>query len=112
MVLLLPSQLLATKTYTVNVVNNQRSGLQRPRKTQADISFDCKFFVWVDEDWGLHRYKSKVNELNRENMCNARRSGLVNLEAIGVENGFSTKRLFRINNLNQVVEDVTGFPYI
>ncbi|KAL7603408.1 uncharacterized protein At4g04775 [Lactuca sativa] len=33
-----------------------------------DSSKDCKFFVWVDEDLGLHRYKSKVNELNRENM--------------------------------------------
>ncbi|CAH1434865.1 unnamed protein product [Lactuca virosa] len=33
-----------------------------------DSSKDCKFFVWLDEDLGLHRYKSKVNELNRENM--------------------------------------------
>ncbi|CAH1416491.1 unnamed protein product [Lactuca virosa] len=58
MVLLLPSQLLATKTYCVNVVNNQISGLQRPRRTQADISFGA-VILW---------YKSKVDELNRENM--------------------------------------------
>ncbi|CAH1431175.1 unnamed protein product [Lactuca virosa] len=33
-----------------------------------DPSKDCKSFVWVDEDLGMHWYKSKFNELHRENM--------------------------------------------
>ena len=35
--------------------------------------------------------KHMIREINLPIYCNARRSGLVNLEAIGVENNFSTK---------------------
>nr|KAJ0185216.1 hypothetical protein LSAT_V11C900490670 [Lactuca sativa] len=37
-------------------------------KTFCDASKDCKFFVWVDEDLGLHWYKSKVDDLHRKNV--------------------------------------------
>nr|KAJ0186777.1 hypothetical protein LSAT_V11C900479250 [Lactuca sativa] len=33
-----------------------------------DGSKDCKFYVWVDEDLGMHWHKSKLNELHRENV--------------------------------------------
>ncbi|CAH1427631.1 unnamed protein product [Lactuca virosa] len=61
-----------------NVVNNQRSGLQRPGRTQGNISSDAlihwilqkivNFLCWWMRILGLPWYKSKVNELHRENM--------------------------------------------
>nr|KAJ0207705.1 hypothetical protein LSAT_V11C500253620 [Lactuca sativa] len=50
-----------------------------------DTSKDCKFFVWVDEDLGLHWYKSKVNESHGENMILSKKNMELEKENINLQ---------------------------
>ncbi|CAI9295681.1 unnamed protein product [Lactuca saligna] len=56
----------APKEWVIDQVNPGRHLIPCPNS--LDPSKDCKFFVWVNEDSGMHLYESKINELHRENM--------------------------------------------